>query len=132
MVQIKKNSRGQYIDRKTGRFVPKSVYEPIIEKARKAGKKGAAIKYNKEPTKNVFGEKHKQIKQVKDQYKVSTKVASQVNKDLNNKRIQRALATTARRYGQDIEETKERYVEFVTKYRADPYFDDWAKVMYPK
>jgi len=131
MVKIKKNSRGQYIDAKTGRFLPKSVYQPYIEKQRQAGKKGAYIRYNKEPTKSVFGAKHKEIKDIKDQYKVSTKVASQVSRDLNQKRIQRALSTTARRYNMSIEETKERYTEFVTKYRADPYFDGWGKIMYP-
>lgn len=131
MVKIKKNSKGQYINAKTGRFLPKSVYQPYIEQQRKAGKKGAAIKYNKQPTKNVFGKKHKDIQDIKDRYKVSTKVASQVDRDLNKSRIQRALSTTARRYNMSIEETKERYTQFVTQYRADPYFDDWGKIMYP-
>ena len=132
MVQIKKNKNGRYIDAKTGKFLPKSVYQPIIEAKRRAGKKGAAVRYNKEPTKNVFGKKHKQIKDIKDTYNVSTKIAAQVDSDLNKKRIQRALSTTARRYNMSIDETKERYVDFITKYRADPEFDGWAKVMYPK
>jgi hypothetical protein len=132
MVKLKKNKAGRYIDANTGKFLPKSVYQPIIEAKSKAGKKGAAIRYNKTPTKSTFGKKHQEIKDIKDTYNVSTKVAVQVNRDLNTSRIQRALSTTARRYNMSIEETKERYADFITKYRADPEFDNWAEVMYPK
>lgn len=44
-IKIKLNSKGQWIDAKTGRFVSKAVYEPVaIRKAEANAKRSASVK----------------------------------------------------------------------------------------
>jgi Asp-tRNA(Asn)/Glu-tRNA(Gln) amidotransferase B subunit len=65
MVKIRKNSKGQWIDAKTGRFVSKAIYESFARRKAEANAKRSA----------TLKEYWKDVKNIKELYKLTTKEA---------------------------------------------------------
>lgn len=139
-MRLKKINKNTYIDRKTGKIVPKSTWGPIINRFKTLGIIGQAVRRSKpveqavtDPSPDVreIYERNKRVQEIARDENITTARSRRIVRDLEKDRIENALATITRRYGITYDEAEERYIQFSIKYQEQPDVANWVNEMYP-